>query len=61
MEKIKKGLFKKVLFGKALTVLLIILFVSSVGCSGVKKTYYESGALKVEVTNKNGKSEGPGK
>ena len=46
---------------KALTVLLIILFVSVVGFSEVKKTYYESGALKAEFYHKNGKLEGPAK
>ena len=50
---------KKVLFGKALTVLLIILFVPSVGFSEVRKTYYDSGELKLEHTYKNGKKEGP--
>jgi antitoxin component YwqK of YwqJK toxin-antitoxin module len=43
---------------KALTVLLIILFVPSIGFSEVRKEYYESGALKKEVTFKNGKKEG---
>ena len=54
MENIKKNLI-----GKALTVLLIILFVPSVGFSEVRKTYYESGELKSEITFKNGKQEGP--
>ena len=47
------GNIEKVLFGKALTVLLIILFGSSVGCSEVKegptKTYYKSGKLKTVI------------
>ena len=46
---------------KVLTVLLIVLFVASVGFSEVRKTYYESGALKDEVTFKNDKKEGLGK
>ncbi len=50
---------KKVLFGKALIVLLIILFVPSVGFSETRKTYYDSGELNVEFTYKNGKKEGP--
>jgi hypothetical protein len=41
---------KKVLFGKALTVLLIILLVPSIGFSETKKTYYDSGELKTEHT-----------
>ena len=57
MKNIRKGLL-----GKALTVLLIILFVSSVGCSeekeGPNKTYYESGKLKTESIYKNGEKEG---
>ena len=43
---------KKVLFGKALTVLLVILFVPSIGFSEVKKKYYDSGELKTEHTYK---------
>jgi antitoxin component YwqK of YwqJK toxin-antitoxin module len=58
----KTGNIKKVLFGKALTVLLIILFVSVVGCSeekeGPNKTYYKSGKLKTEFTHKNGEKDG---
>ena len=52
---------KKCLLGKVLTVLLIVLFVSSVGFSETKKTYYESGAVQAEPTYKNGKLEGPSK
>jgi antitoxin component YwqK of YwqJK toxin-antitoxin module len=56
MKNIEKGLT-----GKALTVLLIILFVPSVGFSEARKMYYESGALQAETTFKNGEQNGPGK
>jgi hypothetical protein len=54
MKNIEKGLT-----GKALTVLLIILFVPSVGFSEARKGYYESGKLKREINHKNEKQEGP--
>ena len=53
------GNIKRILFGKTLTVLLIILFVPSVGFSEVRKTYYDSGALQTEGTYKNDELDGP--
>ena len=46
---------------KKLTIMCLVLCVSVVGCSEVKKEYYESGALKSEYTVKNGKPKGPAK
>ena len=46
---------------KVLIILCLILCVPSVGFSEVRKTYYESGALKDEVNFKNDKKEGLGK
>ena len=43
---------------KVIIVLFIFLLVLSVGCSEVRKAYYESGALKNEVNFKNDVEEG---
>ena len=49
----------KILLEKALIVLLIIFFAPTIGFSGVKKTYYKSGAVLAEATYMKGKLEGP--
>ena len=46
---------------KVLIILCLTLFISVVGCSEIKKEYYEKGKLKRETTFKNNKQEGPSK
>ena len=43
---------------KVLTILFLILFLSAIGCSEVRRYYYESGELKEEANYKKGKQDG---
>ena len=43
---------------KILTILCSILFLSAIGCSEVRRFYYESGELKEEASYNKGKQEG---